>query len=159
MTDEIMSGRERRKLLQQEAAAKGIDEAYISVLVDTFYSRIRVHPELGPIFNTVIGDNWDAHLSKLKDFWSSVALNTGVYSGQPVPVHKKLANVAPEHFQTWLGLFHTTLEETAPSPEAVEHFMERANRIAESLKLAMFGLPGLPPKPLAPSTAHEKVGA
>jgi hemoglobin len=80
----------------------------------------------------------------MKSFWASVALNAGTYSGQPVPAHKKLSQVEQSHFQTWLALFRQTLQDTAPAPEAVDYFMERANRIAESLQLAMFGFPGLP---------------
>lgn len=82
----------------------------------------------------------------MKSFWASVALNAGTYSGQPVPAHKKLSQVEQSHFQTWLALFRQTLQDTAPTPEAVDYFMERANRIAESLQLAMFGFPGLPVK-------------
>ncbi len=140
----VISAQERRAKVRAEAATIGIDEAYIARLVDTFYTRIRAHDVLGPIFAEVIGDNWDPHLSKMKDFWASVALNTGQYSGKPVPVHQKLDIVQRAHFQTWLGLFRQTLEDTAPSQEAVEYFMERAERIAESLQIAMFGTPGLP---------------
>lgn len=144
MTDVIASARERRAQIQAYAASIGITDAYISKLVDTFYDRIRAHPELGPIFDGEIGDRWDAHLGRMKAFWASVALNAGAYSGKPVPAHQKLRGVEPEHFDTWLALFRQTLEDTAPDPDAVGYFMERANRIAESLKLAMFGFPGLP---------------
>ena len=37
-----------------------------------------------------------------------------------------------------------TLRDTASTPEAVDYFMERAERIAQSLQLAMFGYPGVP---------------
>lgn len=139
----IRSAEERRQQIREEAAAKGIDEAYISLLVDSFYTRVRAHPELGPIFAAVIGDDWEPHLHKMKDFWASVVLSAGRYSGRPVPAHQKLKAVEPRHFATWLDLFRATLEDTAPSPEAVEHFMERASRIAESLQFAMFSLPEL----------------
>ena len=135
---------ERRAEIKANAAAMGIDEAYISVLVDTFYASIREHETLGPIFNEKIGEEWDDHLIKLKAFWSSVALNSGTYSGRPVPAHIQLTEVRPPHFEEWLGLFKKTLEETAPSPAAVLYFYERAERIAKSLQLAMFGLDKIP---------------
>lgn len=138
---------ERRAEIQAQARAIGVTDAYISMLVDEFYDRIRTHEVLGPIFNDAIGDNWTAHLAKMKLFWGSVALNTGQYSGKPAPAHRRLANVNPAHFDTWLALFEATLEETAPSPAAIEYFMERARRIAQSLQLAMFGVPGLAPRP------------
>jgi hemoglobin len=145
MSDAILSAHERRRQLQAHAAALGIDEAYISLLVDAFYARIRAHPVLGPIFATHVED-WTVHLPRMKSFWASVALHAGTYAGKPVPAHMKLTGVEPGHFATWLDLFHQTLVDTAPSPEAVDYFMERANRIAESLQLAMFGFPGLPAK-------------
>jgi hemoglobin len=146
MVDTVVSAHERRTEIQARAAAMGIDEAYISHLVDAFYARIGAHELLGPIFEQAIGDNWDRHLPRMKSFWASVALNAGTYSGKPVPAHQKLTTVQPGHFKIWLALFRQTLEDTAPSKEAVGYFMERAERIAESLQLAMFGFPGLPVK-------------
>ena len=146
MGDPVVTAHARRAEIQRRANVIGIDEAYISLLVDEFYRRIRADETLGPIFEEAIGDRWDYHLPRMKSFWASVALNAGTYSGQPVPAHKKLSRVQQSHFQTWLALFRQTLQDTAPTPEAVDYFMERANRIAESLQLAMFGFPGLPVK-------------
>lgn len=144
MSDAVRAASERRAEIQRRANAIGIDETYISMLVDEFYRRVRSDTVLGPIFEQAIGDRWDYHLPRMKSFWASVALNAGTYSGQPVPAHKKLTSVEKVHFQHWLALFRGTLEDTAPTPEAIEYFMERAARIAESLQLAMFGIPGLP---------------
>lgn len=146
MGDPVVTAHARRAEIQRRANVIGIDEAYISLLVDEFYRRIRADETLGPIFEEAIGDRWDYHLPRMKSFWASVALNAGTYSGQPVPAHKKLSQVEQSHFQTWLALFRQTLQDTAATPEAVDYFMERANRIAESLQLAMFGFPGLPVK-------------
>jgi len=146
MSETVRSASERRLEIQRRANAIGIDEAYISLLVDEFYRRVRSDSILGPIFEEAIGDRWDHHLPRMKSFWASVALNAGTYSGQPVPAHKKLTRVQQAHFQHWLTMFRSTLEDTAPGAEAVAYFMERAERIAESLQLAMFGFPGLPIK-------------
>lgn len=146
MDEAIIRAQERRSEIQARAAAMGIDEAYISILVDTFYERVRAQPLIGPIFDRVIGDNWDMHLARMKAFWESVALNAGRYSGKPVPAHQKLTDVQPWHFKIWLALFRKTLEDTAPTHAAIEYFMVRADRIAESLQLAMFGFAGLPVK-------------
>jgi hemoglobin len=132
-----------REHVQREALKIGIDEDYISVLVDTFYDRIRSQEVLGPIFADAIGSNWEPHLEKMKDFWSSVAMNTGHYSGKPVPAHQKLTQVQQQHFAIWLDLFRQTLADTAPTPQAADYFMERAERIARSLQMAMFDRPGL----------------
>ena len=145
MEKSMPSASERRRKIQEHAASIGVDEAYISTLVEAFYQRIQTHPQLGPIFASKIAqDEWGPHLATMKNFWSSVTLNSGRYSGQPVPKHKAIPNVEAEHFGLWLALFEETLRDTAPGSEATAYFMERANRIAESLKLAIFGMPGLP---------------
>ncbi|WP_084420023.1 group III truncated hemoglobin [Henriciella litoralis] len=142
MTYQVRSAEERRLAIQKNAARLGIDDNFISELVETFYARVRAHPRLGPIFNGEV-DDWPEHLSKLKDFWASVAMNAGRYSGKPVPAHMKLDGIKREDFGLWLGLFHRTLEEIAPGEETVAYFMQRAERIAQSLQLAMFGLDSL----------------
>lgn len=139
----VRSAEERRLDILAQAKALGIDEAYISTLVETFYARVRAHPLLGPVFNTAISD-WAPHLARMKDFWASVALNAGSYSGKPVPAHTKHRHIQQWHFNLWLALFRQTLIDTAPTPGAVDYFMERAERIAQSLQLAMFGYPGIP---------------
>jgi len=135
---------ERRQVIIDHAHSIGINDAYIDVLVDTFYDRIKQHNILGPIFDNAMGDNWPTHLARMKDFWASVSMNAGRYSGKPVPAHRQHgASIQEWHFGIWLGLFRQTLEDTAPTPEAVDYIMERAERIAKSLKLAMFGMPGM----------------
>lgn len=140
----VRSAQTRRAEIQARAAAMGIDEAYISRLVREFYARIRKDGELGPIFEQVIGEDWEPHLARMERFWSSVALNSGRYSGKPVPVHRKLTQVRPQHFDTWLGLFRQTLADTAPTEAAAAYFMKRAEMIARSLRYAMFDTPGIP---------------
>ena len=142
MTYRVRSAEQRRAEIQTHAAVMGIDDAFISNLVETVYKRVRTHARLGPIFAQAV-DDWDEHLPKMKDFWSSVAMSTGRYSGKPVPAHQKLEGVSKEDFTVWLGLFETTVRDLAPSPDVVPYFMKRAERIAESLKLAMFTLPSL----------------
>ena len=51
-----------RQKIRDEAAAIGIDEAFISRLVDEFYARVRLNPHLGPVFEAAV-DDWPGHLS------------------------------------------------------------------------------------------------
>ncbi|MCC2099363.1 MAG: group III truncated hemoglobin [Hyphomicrobiales bacterium] len=115
--------------------ACGVDEEMIRQLVHTFYGRVRTDPALGPIFNRAI-DDWDHHLAKLCDFWSSVTLTSGRYKGQPVPAHTALPDIRPTHFARWLHLFRQTANEVCP-PEAADLFIGKAEKIAESLQLAI----------------------
>ena len=67
----------------------GIDDAMIERLVRIFYGRVQADPLIGPVFAARIED-WEAHMVKLCAFWSSVALMTGRYHGQPMQTHLDL---------------------------------------------------------------------
>lgn len=123
----------RRNLLVQDVIERtGITEAMIAELVTRFYARVRQDTLLAPIFTRV--QNWDDHLARLKDFWSSVVLTTGRYHGQPMRAHLPLP-VAGDHFDRWLDLFEMTAHEVCP-PAAAAHFIEKARRIADSFEMA-----------------------
>lgn len=114
-----------------------VDRAFIGRLVREFYGRVRQDDRLGPIFAAEIVGSWEPHLEKLTDFWCSVVLKDGSYSGRPVPAHTKLEQVREADFDVWLGHFRATAEEVYPDGVA-QPFVDRAERIAKSLKLAMF---------------------
>lgn len=114
-----------------------VDRAFIGALVRDFYGRVRSDTRLGPIFASQIRGDWDPHLEKMTDFWCSVILKNGAYSGRPVPAHLKLKQVVEEDFDIWLGHFRKTVADRCP-PDIADVFIERAERIAQSLKLAMF---------------------
>lgn len=82
----------------------------IQLLVNSFYGKIRVDELLGPIFNGVIKDRWPQHLQKMYRFWQTVLLDEHTYNGRPFPPHAKLP-VEKLHFETWLKLWHHTIEE------------------------------------------------
>ncbi|WP_027487699.1 group III truncated hemoglobin [Allorhizobium undicola] len=138
---------------RQEMQALGIDAGIISRLVDEFYARIAGHAALGPVFAqrlhsqhpdaadfnaTAAAGGWDAHLAKMKSFWSAIAFKTGAYGGKPVQAHMGVEGMSPELFPQWLGLFAETLDDLELSNEAKAWFMATAERIARSLTLALF---------------------
>ncbi|MEP9398820.1 group III truncated hemoglobin [Mesorhizobium sp. KR2-14] len=114
-----------------------VDRDFIGRLVRAFYVKVRRDTRLGPIFERVIADDWEPHLEKMTDFWCSVILKTGTYHGRPVPAHLKLKMVKEEDFAIWLGHFRETARELC-EPEVAAVFVDRAERIARSLQLAMF---------------------
>lgn len=114
-----------------------IDEAMIERLVRRFYERARRDARLGPIFAGRIGDDWEPHLRKMFDFWSSVMRMTGRYHGRPVPAHQALTGLEREDFGLWLKLFDETAHEVC-APEVAALFVERAEKIARSLRMAVF---------------------
>jgi len=76
----------------------------------------------------------------MRDFWSSVMLTSGRYKGNPVAVHLRTEGIEPRLFTRWLELFHETCGELLEDSIA-EAFRAKAERIAESLKLALFYRP------------------
>ncbi len=126
---------ERRALITSEIAVRTqIDDAMIEKLVRAFYARAAQDPMIGPIFAERIGD-WDIHIARMCDFWSSVALLTGRYHGTPMQAHLPMP-LGPAEFGRWLAIFTQTAREVCP-PAAADHFLERANRIASSLELGI----------------------
>ncbi len=145
MTPDDQERHERRKAATDALRlATGIDETLIDALVEGFYARVREDALIGPIFADHIGD-WVPHLAQMKLFWSSVALSTGVYEGRPLPKHLPLP-IDARHFDRWLELFRQTARELCP-PVAAGHFIERAERIAQSLELGVAGANGVLPAP------------
>ena len=126
-----------RPVAEQPLNQTGVDRSSIGKLVRQFYARLRKDERLGPIFAREITGDWEPHLEKMTDFWCSVILKTGEYHGRPVPAHLKLKDVTEADFDIWLAMFgQVATEHFAQEIAAV--FVDRAERIATSLKLAMF---------------------
>jgi hemoglobin len=115
----------------------GVTEAMIEALVRAFYAKVRQDDQLAPVFaEAIAGDDWEPHLRKMFDFWSSVMLMSGRYHGTPMQAHARRPAIRGEHFERWLALFGETAREVCPPPAAAL-FIERARRIGESLKLGL----------------------
>ncbi len=111
-----------------------LDDASIRLLVETFYGRAREDELIGPIFNRTVED-WDEHIGRISDFWSSMFLKTGRYSGAPMRPHL-LLELQGGHFDRWLRLFETTAKDLF-APELAELFIVRARRIADSFEMGI----------------------
>jgi hemoglobin len=103
----------------------------IASIVERFYAKVRVDPELGPVFNDAV-QNWDAHLALLKDFWSTVLLTTGRYKGNPLLAHFPLP-IEERYFARWLKLFSETANEVMTASQAAI-IMRKADHIAMNMR-------------------------
>jgi hemoglobin len=110
----------------------------IAQLVHEFYDSVRDDPQLQVIFEAAIGDDWQPHLSRMVEFWSTVMLATHEFRGNVFGTHMELDGVVPDHFKRWLSLFETTARRLFV-PELADQFMLVARRIAESLQYGYFG--------------------
>ncbi len=119
-----------------------LDEAMVAAVVSAFYARARRDEVIGPVFNRVIPDErWPEHIQTITDFWSSMLLGTGRYSGRPMPKHLAISELNDAHFQRWLTLFRETVEELCP-PHIAALFVDRAERIGYSFRIRIAQLRG-----------------
>jgi hemoglobin len=140
MSNDGASGATERNLLVADIVDRtGIDEAMIERLVHGFYARVRLDQLIGPVFAGKVED-WDRHLARMCDFWSSIALMSGRYHGRPMAAHLPLP-IDARHFDRWLELFAATAHDLCP-PAAAAHFLDRAYRIAESFELGIAAAKG-----------------
>jgi hemoglobin len=155
MSGDTYAGSSSRDLIVADIVARtGIDEPMIERLVRSFYGRARLDPLIGPVFENKVQD-WEGHFARLCAFWSSVALMSGCYHGQPMAAHLPLPIDTP-HFDRWVEIFAETAREICPAPAAA-HFLERACRIAESLELGIAARKGeIRPKR---ATGRDPVGS
>ena len=135
---------ERRAAITRDIrAATGLNEAVLECLVRQFYESARRDVTIGYLFDGVA--DWEAHIAKITAFWSSVALMTGRYHGQPLAAHFPLP-LKPHHFARWLILFEATARQVC-SPAGADLLMEKARRIAHSLEIGAAVVRGeLPPR-------------
>ena len=106
-------------------------------LVDTFYERVGRDGLLGPIFNDIAHVDWVHHLPRMYDFWDSVLFGRTAFKGNPLAVHRALAQLTPltgREFTAWLTLFHGTVDDLFAGAIATQAKI-RASRIATTMQL------------------------
>lgn len=106
-------------------------EGEVTQLVHDFYARVRDDAILGPVFNRHVAD-WNKHLPKMVDFWSSLLLGSKRYQGTPMPLHCALPGLTDSMFRHWLDLFCETTR-ALPNRPMGERAIEFSQRIAQSL--------------------------
>jgi hemoglobin len=107
------------------------DEQDVTRLVHDFYARVRHDATLGPFFDAHVVD-WDHHLAKMVDFWSSTLRGTARYRGTPMPKRTALPGLDARMFERWLLLFRETTA-ALDNPALRERADDLAARIAQSL--------------------------
>ncbi|MDC1106719.1 group III truncated hemoglobin [Prolixibacteraceae bacterium] len=105
------------------------DQKDIQWMVDSFYKKVDNDEVLSPIFNNIIQGDWPKHLEKMYRFWGSMLLNQNNYQGNPLMKHLHLP-IASNHFNRWVELFTTTIDEHFSGPVA-DHAKERAHNISK----------------------------
>ena len=113
--------------------------ADIDKLMDLFYERALVDGTIGYIFTDVARLDLEHHLPIIGDFWESLLFGTDVYAKHgrnPLMVHQELhskSSLTREHFQRWLEIFTTTVDEVFEG-ERADHIKMRARAIAGRMR-------------------------
>lgn len=115
----------------------------VSLLVNTFYTKVRKDDLLGPIFNGHIpDDHWPAHLSKLTDFWETNLFGIAKFKGNPsqkhINVDKNMGHSIDQvHFGKWLELWFETIDELYEGQLAIKA-KESARKMATGQFLSIW---------------------
>jgi hemoglobin len=91
----------------------------IHAVVEAFYKKVAVHPELSEPFSTV--EDWSFHIEKLTHFWW-IRLGGDAYMDvgyNPVKKHFE-RGMNETNLKAWLNLFHETLLEKLNGAQAQE---------------------------------------
>lgn len=112
--------------------ADAIGQERVAAVVDDFYNRIQQHASLAAPFARV--HDWTEHKAILTHFWW-VTLGGKRYLNYSYAVaHKhEQAGFTPALLVDWLALFRSVIHDHIPEPELAAGWIERAERIGESL--------------------------
>jgi len=108
------------------------NRADIENLINAFYGKVKTDDQIGHFFMDVVHVNWEKHLPVMYGFWENILFHSGTYEGNPMQKHIALhilSPLKPEHFQRWLLLFFTTVDDLFEGNNA-EQIKQRAQSIA-----------------------------
>ena len=116
------------------------DRKDIKLLINTFYEKARTDKDLGYIFDEVAKVDWENHMPIMYDFWENALFHTGNYKRNAMQVHvdlnEKIA-LTKEHFDTWLTIFKSTVDELFKG-EVANNAKTRAISIATMIQLKIY---------------------
>lgn len=98
-------------------------------LIAAFYAKARYDPALAHFFTHV---DWAHHTPRIEGFWNMLLFGEKSYTGDPMAPHVALHQRLPmeaAHFQRWVELFTSTVDELFAGPKA-EEAKQRARSIA-----------------------------
>jgi hemoglobin len=103
-------------------------------LVRAFYGRAMTDPIIGFIFTDVARLDLEAHVPEITSFWETILLGAQSYRGGAFRPHAELhmrVRLRAGHFERWLILWGTTVDELFAGPRA-ELAKQHALRVARA---------------------------
>ncbi|MGH2927842.1 MAG: group III truncated hemoglobin, partial [Solirubrobacteraceae bacterium] len=116
-------------------------------LVRAFYGRALDDEIIGWLFTDVAQLDLEAHVPRIAAFWETVLLGARSYGGGAFAPHLALhrrARLRSGHFERWLWLWRTTVDELFSGPCA-ELAKAHAERVAAAFAARLSALSSEPP--------------
>ena len=113
--------------------------ADIETFLKLFYEKVIVDETIGIIFTKIFPINWEHHIPLITDFWETILLDNPVYKKNAMAVHFDINKIFPlqkKHFDAWIHLFNSTLNEMYEGPKILLA-IKRAAGIAQMMQLKM----------------------
>jgi hemoglobin len=137
MKSSTMGTIEATPAYEHRAAEVGITAADIRQLIPAFYTKVRRDSILGPVFDSVIDDNWAAHIETVCSFWFYVTRLDRHYNAQNfMSAHLRQPTIRAELLPRWLALFRDTACELC-APAQADALIDIARRMADTLELSL----------------------
>lgn len=112
--------------------------ADIDALMKSFYGKAMTDPVIGRFFTEFVQLDLEHHLPVIGDFWESTLFGSGNYARHrrnPLLIHAELdrkGSLRPEHFQRWLSLFFSCVDESFAGARA-DYAKQRGLAIARRM--------------------------
>ena len=110
----------------------------IEFLVNAFYQKVQ-KSDIGFFFDDVAKINWQHHLPKMYDFWTTLLFGEVSYKGNPMVVHfpiNEMVALEKQHFDVWIKIWKETVEENFEGENA-DLAIYKANNIAQLMAYKM----------------------
>ena len=88
--------------------------ADIEKLLIAFYGKVVQDETIGIIFTKIFPLNLQSHIPVITDFWETILFGKPVYKKNAMEIHfeiNKVYQLERKHFDAWLHLFNTTIDE------------------------------------------------
>ena len=110
----------------------------IEFLVNAFYHKVQ-KSNIGFFFDDVAKINWQHHLPKMYDFWTTLLFGEVSYKGNPMAVHfpiNEIVAMEKQHFDVWIKIWTETVQENFEG-ELADLAIYKANNIAQLMAYKM----------------------
>jgi hemoglobin len=141
LVQDLLQGRDGAMIgagaFQSRAVETGLTGPLVRDIVLRFYAKARRDAVLGPLFETAIGADWDAHIERIVSFWlTATRLERSYDGGEFMRAHLKHRSIRVDHIPRWLALFDATLAASCSTAQA-DALRDIAVRMAENIELGL----------------------